>query len=50
LQILQDSSSLRAFLPVGEISFQNYFDAFNRAPVARFIFNSILVTGITLVL
>lgn len=50
LQILQDSASLRAFLPVGELSLQNYFDAFNRAPVARFIFNSILVTSITLAL
>jgi multiple sugar transport system permease protein len=48
LQILQDSASLRAFLPVGELSFQNYIDAFNRAPVARFIFNSILVTTVTL--
>jgi multiple sugar transport system permease protein len=50
LQILQDSASLRAFLPVGELSLQNYFDAFDRAPVARFIFNSILVTSITLAL
>lgn len=49
-QILQDSSSLRAFLPVGDLSLQNYFDAFNRAPVGRFIFNSILVTTITLAL
>ena len=48
LQILQDSASLRAFLPVGELSFQNYFDAVERAPVARVIFNSILVTSITL--
>ena len=48
LQILQDSASLRAFVPDGELSFQNYMDAFNRAPVARFIFNSILVTTITL--
>ncbi|MCB0180238.1 MAG: carbohydrate ABC transporter permease [Anaerolineae bacterium] len=50
LQILQDSSSLRAFLPVGDLSMQNYFDAFDRAPVARFIFNSILVTTVTLAL
>lgn len=50
LQILQDSSSLRAFLPVGNLSLQNYFDAFDRAPVARFILNSILVTSITVVL
>jgi multiple sugar transport system permease protein len=47
IQILQDSSSLRAFLPVGQISFDNYFEAFERAPVARFIFNSVLVTTLT---
>jgi len=47
LQILQDSANLRAFLPVGELSLQNYRDAFERAPVARFIFNSVLVTVVT---
>jgi len=50
LQLLRDSASLRAFLPVGDISLDNYFAAFERAPIARFILNSILVTGITLVL
>lgn len=50
LQILQDSSSLRAFLPVGDISTQNYFKAFQRAPVGVFVFNSLLVTAVTMVL
>ena len=49
-QLLTDSSSLRAFLPVGDISLDNYFAAFRRAPVALFIFNSVLVTGITVTL
>jgi multiple sugar transport system permease protein len=49
-QILQDSSSLRAFLPVGDISFANYPEAFERAPTGRFIFNSVLVTTVTVVL
>jgi len=49
-QILQDSSSLRAFLPVGDISVNNYIDAFERAPISLFVFNSILVTTITVVL
>lgn len=48
LQLLRDTSSLRAFLPVGELSFDNYADAFERVPIGRFIFNSIWVTGITL--
>lgn len=49
-QLLEDASNLRAFLPVGEVSLQNYVDAFRRAPVATFIFNSVLVTGVTVVL
>jgi multiple sugar transport system permease protein len=48
-QLLADTSSLRAFLPVGDISLDNYVDAFKRAPVGIFVFNSVLVTGITVV-
>jgi multiple sugar transport system permease protein len=47
LQLLRDTSSIRAFLPVGDISFNNYTDAFDRAPVGLFVFNSVLVTGLT---
>ncbi len=50
LQLLRDTSSIRAFLPVGDVSFHNYTAAFNRAPVATFIFNSVLVTGVTVLL
>ncbi|MGX9855458.1 carbohydrate ABC transporter permease [Limimaricola variabilis] len=49
-QLLSDTGSLRAFLPVGDISFDNYAAAFQRAPVRLFIFNSILVTAVTVVL
>jgi multiple sugar transport system permease protein len=49
-QILQDASSLRAFLPVGDISFTNYPETFERAPTGRFIMNSIFVTTITVFL
>ena len=48
LQLLQDTSSLRAFLPVGDISFDNYASAFDRVPIGRFIFNSVFVTLMTL--
>ena len=48
-QLLADTASLRAFLPVGEVSFANYAAAFARAPVATFIFNSVFVTGLTVV-
>ncbi len=50
LQLLSDSSSLRAFLPVGEIGVDNYRDAFSRAPVGLFIFNSVFITATTLAL
>lgn len=49
-QLLSDTGSLRAFLPVGDLNFDNYREAFERAPVVRFVFNSVLVTGITVLL
>ena len=50
LQLLTDTSSVRALLPVGDISLNNYEAAFNRAPIWLFIFNSIFITSTTLVL
>ena len=49
-QLLNDTGSLAAFLPVGDISLDNYGDAFRRAPVGLFIFNSVFVTGVTVIL
>jgi len=49
-QLLADTGSLRAFLPVGDLSLTNYREAFERAPVGLFVFNSVLVTGVTVVL
>lgn len=49
-QLLSDTSSLRAFLPVGDISFDNYTAAFDRAPIGVFVLNSVLVTGLTVLL
>lgn len=43
-QILSDVDSARAFLPVGDISLQNYVGVFDRVPVARFMLNSVFVT------
>ncbi|MFN2124074.1 MAG: hypothetical protein ACK2UP_11290, partial [Candidatus Promineifilaceae bacterium] len=48
-QLLRDSASLRAFLPVGDISLDNYRAMMERAPVFRFLFNSLLVTSITVI-
>ncbi|WP_296643179.1 carbohydrate ABC transporter permease [Roseinatronobacter sp.] len=49
-QLLADTSSLRAFLPVGDVSLNNYAKAFQRAPIGLFVLNSVLVTGLTVVL
>ena len=49
-QLLADTSGLRAFLPVGDISLNNYTAAFERAPIGRFMLNSVIVTVITVTL
>lgn len=49
-QILTDARSLDAFLPVGDISLNNYRDVFDRVPVARFMLNSVLITALIVVL
>jgi len=43
-QILSDVDSIRAFLPVGDISLDNYGEVFDRVPVAQFLINSVFVT------
>lgn len=50
MQLLQDSNSMRAFLPVGDLSLNNYRKAWERVPINRFVFNSLFVTGSTMVL
>ena len=41
---------LRAFLPVGDTSLNNYYAAFDHAPVGLFVLNAAIVTGVTVVL
>ncbi len=43
-QIFADMGTLRSFLPVGEVSLDNYVAVFDRVPAARFIANSLIVT------
>ena len=50
LQLLRDSGSLRAFLPIGDISLNNYADAFERVPMAQFFFNSVFTTVVAMLL
>ncbi len=49
-QLFADTSSLKVFLPVRDISFDNCTVAFKRAPVGLFILNPVSVTGVTVVL
>ena len=49
-QLLRDSGSLLAFVPYGDLSFNNYIEAFRRVPIARFILNSIFITSTTTIL
>ncbi|MGB7341416.1 MAG: carbohydrate ABC transporter permease [Phototrophicaceae bacterium] len=49
-QLLSDSSSIRAILPVGDLSFDNYQLAFERVPMFRFIGNSLFVTMTTVLI
>ena len=50
LQLLRDSASFAAFLPIGDISFNNYAHAFERAPILRFVGNSVFTTAVTMIL
>lgn len=43
-QLLQDMSSWRGLLPIGELSLDNYASVFERVPALRFLANSIFVT------
>ena len=46
-QIFADLSSIKAFLPVGDISLSNYTGVFDTVPAARFLANSIVITTLT---
>lgn len=49
-QIFADLRSLRAFMPVGDLSLANYESVFEKSKFFRFLFNSVFVAIITIVL
>ena len=49
-QIFGDLSSMAAFLPVGDLSTENYRAVFERVPAARFLLNSIAISAVTVAL
>ena len=48
-QIFADLNSFKAFLPVGNISLDNYTGVFDTAPAARFLINSVVITALTII-
>lgn len=49
-QIFEDLRSWRAFLPVGDVSFEQYSNAFDRTPVFTFLGNSIFISAMVVIL
>src|SRR5437667_4433027 len=49
-QLLQDLSTVSAFIPYGDISLQNYSDAFHRLPFGLYMFNAALIVTCVLAL
>jgi multiple sugar transport system permease protein len=50
MQVVGDMSSLKAFLPVGDIGFQNYRDVFANLDFGGLMFNSVFIMLFTVVL
>lgn len=46
-QLLSDTGSLKAFVPYGDLSFDNYTGVFERVPAGRFLVNSIVISTLT---
>jgi multiple sugar transport system permease protein len=49
-QLLQDVTTVRAFIPYGDLSLQNYNDAFQRFPFGLYLFNSLLIVTCIVIL
>ena len=47
LQIFADLTTINAFLPVGDLNFDNYLGVFDRVPFATFLMNSIIISVCT---
>jgi multiple sugar transport system permease protein len=49
-QIFRDIPGWRAFVPVGDISLDNYRGMFGRVPAERFLINSVLISAVTVII
>ena len=50
VDIFADLTSIRAFLPIGQLTVDNYVGVFNRVPFARFMLNSTFISVCTVAL
>ena len=50
IQIFGDLGTLRAFLPVGDLTMENYTGVFDRVPFAQFLLNSVIIAVSTVAL
>ncbi len=50
MQIMSDVSSLKAFIPYGELGFQNFDDVFSRMAFGRLLLNSTVIMLTTVIL
>jgi len=50
MQVTADMSSLYAFIPRGDIGFQNYIDVFQNLEFGRLMLNSVIIVGSTVLL
>lgn len=48
-QIFTDLGTIKAFLPIGDVSLDNYRGVFDRVPAARFLLNSIMISAVTVI-
>ncbi len=46
-QIFEDLRSIRAFLPVGDLSLDNYRSVFRKSRIVRYLFNSVFISIVT---
>lgn len=48
--IFADVKSWRAFFPVGDVNFDQYLGVFERLPMGQFVFNSLFISGVVVIL
>jgi multiple sugar transport system permease protein len=49
-QVLHDISGLQAFVPSGQVGVQNYSNVFQETAFGRYMFNSVLIVGLIVIL